>query len=183
MHQVATGRDWLPLEFGSKICTAISSGLLAPGRFKSLRGRVSYPDSHSLSHKQEREDRNTIVQAPRIRRERISTITKGRSQRDVQVVIQPECPVAIRAFPRSRQSPFLDTGVAEDVPAGLDNRVLEVLLADGTNRHNLPMVSGVGKRETRLINSPEASRTRCFGCLNPYSSTTPGFSLSPPSAL
>lgn len=54
----------------------------------------------------------------------------------MQVIVQPERPIAIWAFPRSRQSPFLDTFVAKDVSAGLDNRVLEILLAHGTNRHN-----------------------------------------------
>ena len=61
------------------------------------------------------------------------------------MIVQPECPVAVWALPRSRQSPFLDTLVAEDVPARLDHRVLEVLLADGTDCHNLVIGQQCGK--------------------------------------
>lgn len=145
--------------------------------------RSSYPGSHSPSHKEEKEARSTIVQAPQALQQLISTSAKGTLQRNMQMIVQPECPIAIRAFPRSRQGPFLDTLVAEDVPAGLDNRVLEILLADGTNCHNLAKVSNVGKREIQRVNSPAASRTRYFDCLSLCSSTTPGSSLSLPGAL
>ena len=108
---------------------------------------------------------------------------QGFSQRNMQLIIQPECPVAIGALPRSRQSSLLDALVTEDVPAGLDDSILKVLLAHGTNGHYLAKVSGGGKQGTQLIHSPEAFHTRCFDCLNPCSSTIPGSSLFPPAAL
>ena len=114
--------------------------------------RISYPDSHSLSHNQKREDKSTIVQAPQTRTELICTFATGRLQRNMQVIVQAECPIAIRAFPGSRQSPFLNTLVAKDVPASLDHRVLEVLLADGTYCHDLVKVSIVRKQEMRHMN-------------------------------
>lgn len=97
------------------------------------------------SHEEEKADRSTIVQAPRaqLRYKSASQPKVARLQRNMQVIIQPERPVAVRAFPRSRQGPFLDALVAEDVPAGLDNRVFEILLAHGTYCHNLATVSGV----------------------------------------
>lgn len=153
------------------------------GSVPKLPRRASYPGSHSPSHREEKEDKSTIVQALQTRRQLISTSAKGPSQRDMQMIVQSECPIAIWAFPRSRQSPFLDTLVAEDVPAGLDNRVLEVLLADGTDCHDLANVSSVGMRGTQLINSPAASRTRYFDCLSLYSSTIPDSFWSLPSAL
>ena len=154
-----------------------------PGSVPELPTRASYPDSHSPSHKEEKEEKSTIVQALQTRRQRISTSAKGPLQRNMQMIVQSECPIAVWAFPRPRQSPFLDTLVAKDVPAGLDNRVLEVLLADGTDCHDLAKVSSsAGKREVQLINSPAASRTRYFDCLSPCFSTIPGSSLSLPSA-
>ena len=101
----------------------------------------------------------------------------------MQLIIESECPIAIGTLPRSRQGSFLDALVTEDVSTGLDDSILKVLLAHGTNGHDLAQVSVGGKQRTQLMHSPEASRTRYFDCLDSCSSTTPGSSWFPPAAL
>lgn len=60
----------------------------------------------ALATRKEQEDTSTVVQAPQTRRELLLTSTdKGTKrplQRNMQVIVQPECPVAIGTFSRSR---------------------------------------------------------------------------------